>query len=190
MLTVESLFSHHLDTRLHTPQVWSIYVPTRLKELLWKDMTNSLPLGTTWHGSMQLGRTCRCGAPVSLNHIWTSCTKYNMLPLHQTLRNHISTITSTTMLSWTEDPLQWPDNPWFPLLALRTLERHPCVSKKAAKKLKQTRPECKWAISTYLWHVWTARMREAHNKAELYILALHKASLKKALSIDPSLRLP
>ena len=62
-----------LDTGLHAPRVWKLNIPPRLCKLLWKDMTGSLPIGPSWFGNMEHGRTCSYGMTMTLTHVWTSC---------------------------------------------------------------------------------------------------------------------
>jgi len=78
-----------LDAGLHAPRVWKLNIPTRLRELLWKDITRSLPIGATWFGTMERGRTCSCGAELTLLHVWTSCETHDLTPLLQTLRDRL-----------------------------------------------------------------------------------------------------
>jgi len=102
-----------LDTGLHAPRVWKLNIPTRLRELLWKDMTRSLPIGATWFGPMERGRMCSCGAELTLTHVWTSCDTHDLAPLLQTLRDRLPALPPAAP-AWT--------HPWYPLLALWELE--------------------------------------------------------------------
>ena len=102
-----------LDTGLHAPRMWKLNIPTRLRELLWKDMTRSLPIGATWFGPMERGRMCSCGAELTLTHVWTSCDTHDLAPLLQTLRDRLPALPPAAP-AWT--------HPWYPLLALWELE--------------------------------------------------------------------
>jgi len=144
-----------LDAGLHAPRVWKLNVPTRLQELLWKDITRSLPIGTTWFGTMERGRTCSCGAELSLTHIWTGCDTHNLTPLLQTLRDRLPALPPAAP-AWA--------HPWYPLLALREMESARRVGKKAAKELRKSWPDREWAIGSYLWLIWTNCMREVHGE--------------------------
>ena len=115
-----------LDAGLHAPWVWKLNIPPRLRELLWKDVTGSLPIGATWFGNMECGRTCGCSAELTLTHIWSSCRSHNLAPLMQELWAHLPALPDSAP-AWT--------HPWYPLLALRELESARQVSKKAAKEL-------------------------------------------------------
>jgi len=167
-----------LDAGLHTPHVWKLNIPTRLRELLWKDMTRSLPIRATWFGTMERGRTCSCGAELTLLHIWTSCATHDLTPLLQTLRDRLPALPPAAP-SWTR--------PWYPLLALRELESARRVGKKAAKELRKSWPEREWAIGSYLWLLWTNRMKEVHSEG--YALPWRLcAALEAALDTPPDLR--
>jgi len=118
-----------LDAGLHTPRVWKLNIPTRLRELLWKDITKSLPIGATWFGPLERGRTCSCGDELTLLHVWTSCATHDLTPLLQTLRDRLLALPPAAP-AWT--------HPWYPLLALRELENARRVGKKAAKELRKS----------------------------------------------------
>src|SRR5258706_12901228 len=37
-----------MDVTHHIPNLWKINIPTQLRELLWKEINDSLPLGCAW----------------------------------------------------------------------------------------------------------------------------------------------
>jgi len=166
-----------LDAGLHAPRVWKLNIPTRLRELLWKDMTRSLPIGATWFGPLERGRTCSCGAELTLLHIWTSCATHDLTPLLQTLRDRLPALPPAAP-AWT--------HPWYPLLALRELENVRRVGKKAVKELRKSRPEREWAIGLYLWLLWTNRMKEVHGEGYAPPWRL-RAALEAVLDTLPDL---
>ena len=49
-----------LDVAHHIPNIWVINIPVQLKELLWKEINGSLPLGNAWTSKIKLGQTCPC----------------------------------------------------------------------------------------------------------------------------------
>jgi len=158
--------------------VWKLNIPPRLWELLWKDITGSLPIGATWFGNMERGHTCSCGAETTLTHIWSSCRSHNLTPLLQELRDHLLALPDSAP-AWT--------HPWYPLLALKELESAQQVGKKAAKELRKSRPHREWAIGLYLWLLWTNKMREVHGEGHALPRKL-RTTLRKALTTTPDLR--
>ena len=70
-----------IDPVWYIPKIWSLRVRAQLKETIWKHIFSSLPLGRHCHAISDLGRTCCCGAAMSLDHIWASCPKYDLGPL-------------------------------------------------------------------------------------------------------------
>jgi len=48
-------FHAELDILTHFCLIWTVNIPTGLKELLWKSLSRSLPLGCRWHGRSDLG---------------------------------------------------------------------------------------------------------------------------------------
>src|SRR5258706_8852997 len=53
-----------LDVTHHIPNIWKINIPTQLRELLWKEINNSLPLGCSWASKVRWGQCCPCA-----NHV-------------------------------------------------------------------------------------------------------------------------
>src|SRR5258706_12360780 len=49
-----------LDVTHHIPNLWKINIPTQLRELLWKEINNSLPLVCIWPFKAKCGRLCLC----------------------------------------------------------------------------------------------------------------------------------
>ena len=121
-----------LDAGLHAPHMWKLNIPTCLRELLWKDIIGSLPIGATWFGNMERGRTCSCSTEMTLTHVWSSCHSHNLAPLLQELQDHLPALPDSAP-AWT--------HPWYPLLALRELESAQRVGKKVAKELWKSRPK-------------------------------------------------
>lgn len=119
---IYDIFGHHLDAGLHSSNVWKINVPSSLCELLWKEITSSLPLGSLWNSSMALGHHCHCGSIVSLDHMWSGCDTYDMAPLLSELHSHIKKVSGWDILLLTKNPLQWQSAYWQSLLALHSLE--------------------------------------------------------------------
>jgi len=101
-----------LDAGLHAPRMWKLNIPTRLRELLWKDITRSLPIGATWFGTMECGRTCSCGTELTLLHVWTSCATHDLTPLLQTLRDRLPALPRQPPPGPTCGTPSWPSESW------------------------------------------------------------------------------
>jgi len=71
-------FLADLDPVTHVPLLWRVNVLVGLRELLYKHVSSSLPIGDSWHSKLALGQTCRCGATLSLDHVWHSCPSYDL----------------------------------------------------------------------------------------------------------------
>ena len=179
-----------LDVTHHIPNIWVINVPAQLKELLWKEINSSLPLGNAWTSKVKLGQICpcngevveyrhvwisprcehtnglraikcRCGATVSLAHIWKGCSQYDMSPFwevaHRLIKKVVYLDTPTT------DPDRWMSgNMWFLLIALKSLERGPTYNDATKRILGPSRKAREWIMGSMLWFTWRMRMKESH----------------------------
>ncbi len=62
-----------MDVTHHIPNLWKINIPTQLRELLWKEINDSLPLGRAWASKVKWGQCCPCNEHVlDLDQICTS----------------------------------------------------------------------------------------------------------------------
>src|SRR5258706_8266560 len=48
----------------HIPNLWKVNIPTQLRELLWKEINASLPLGCAWASKVKWGQCCPCNEHV------------------------------------------------------------------------------------------------------------------------------
>src|SRR5258706_16399610 len=110
-----------LDVTHHIPNLWKVNIPTQLRELLWKEINSSLPLGCAWASKVKWGQLCpcngqvlnmqhvwvwprceltnglranrcRCGHVLSLAHIWTGCSSYDMEPFFSLLKKKFKSL--------------------------------------------------------------------------------------------------
>lgn len=89
------------------------------------------------------------------------CRTHVLNPLVLVLRDHLKSFPGLGPFPWMVDPIGW-GHPWFPILALKELESASMIGKKKAKLVKSSRQDREWAISSYLWLVWTNKMKEVH----------------------------
>jgi len=112
------------------------------------------------------GRVCPCGCIMSLGHILLGCSKYNLQPLLTILLAALEAVSPATAIR-TLHPDEWGSSPWYPLLALCTIEELALPifkgRKKMLKMLKNTRPKREWVIGNYYWMLWKWRMKEIHD---------------------------
>ena len=185
-----------LDITHHIPNIWVLNVPAQLKELLWKEINGSLPLGNMWTSKVKLGQTCpcngetieyrhvwisprcehtnglraikcRCSTTVSLAHIWKGCSRYDMSPFREVARKLIKKVvyldTPTTDLDrWMSGDM------WFPLIALRSLERGPTYDDLTKRILGPSRKAREWIMGSMLWFTWRMRMKESHSSSMVF----------------------
>ena len=185
-----------MDVTHHIPNIWKINVPHQLRELLWKEINGSLPLGNSWTTRIQIGQPCpcnnatidyrhvwvsprckttnglraikcRCGATVSLAHIWKGCTSYDMSPFRETARALIKKV--VYLDAPTTDPDRWMSGDmWFPLISLRTLEHGPAYDERERKILGPSRKAREWIMGAMLWFTWRMRMKESHSPTMVF----------------------
>ena len=173
-----------------------INIPVQLKELLWKEINGSLPLGNTWTSKVKLGQVCpcnggvieyrhvwisprcehtnglraikcRCGATVSLAHVWKGCPQYDMSPFREVARKLIKKV--VYLDTPTTDPDRWMSGDmWFPLIALKSLERGPTYDEATRKILGPSRKAREWIMGSMLWYTWRMRMKESHSSSMIF----------------------
>ncbi len=60
-----------MDVTHHIPNLWKINIPTQLRELLWKEINGSLPLGCAWASKVKWGQLCPCNEhELTMQHVW------------------------------------------------------------------------------------------------------------------------
>ena len=175
-------FQSDLDPTLFIPHVWRANIPVGLRELLYKHMSSSLPLGKSWRGKLHLGQVCHCGSDMSLDHIWTSCPAYDLTPLLLILYSRFIHLYRGPGLS--TKPWKWPDPLWLPILSFKVLDNHPSLPVPTRRKIGKSRAKREWAIGAFIWFVWKQRMKEVHDTSYKFIPELHCDSLSTYLAED------
>ena len=185
-----------MDVTHHIPNIWTINVPPQLRELMWKEINGSLPLGNSWSSRIQIGQLCpcndtvvdyrhvwvsprcdatnglraikcRCGSTVSLAHIWKGCASYDMAPFREAARTLIKGV--VYLDTPTTDPDRWMSGDmWYPLLSLRSLEHGPAYDEKARRILGPSRKAREWIMGAMLWFTWRMRMKESHSSSMMF----------------------
>jgi len=186
-----NLFGDVLDPGRYIANVWRLNVPPKLQETLWKEMNGTLVLGHRYHGRSDLGRHCKCGMEMSLDHILVGCVRYKLGSLQAVLLEHLQRI-SPPLPTRSLRPDEWGLSPWYPLLALRRLEQNKFRSSRTLKRpneaLSLSRPVREWLIGNYFWHLWRWRMKEIHDPPFLFIPDLFVSTLAAALDSAPPIQ--
>ena len=188
--------SNWLDATHHLPNIWKVNIPTQLRELLWKEINDSLPLGRSWATKIKLGDPCpcdgspvnyvhiwvrprcehtngqraircRCGSSLNLSHIWNGCRSYDMEPFRNLLEKKLRSL--VYLSTATTSPDRWlGGDMWFPLIALRPLELGPDLNDKQRRVLAPSRKAREWAMGSFLWFTWRMRMKEVHSSSMVF----------------------
>ena len=190
MVTLGHMFGVVLDPGNHIKGVWHLSIPEGLKEVLWKEMNGAQVLGHRYYGQghdrSDMGRFCRCGVEMSLGHVLLGCGAYQLQPLISILQTALGALHPESNFR-TLSPDSWGASPWYPLLALKTLEEmaYPIVKgrKRILRKLKRTRQQREWIIGNYYWALWKWRMKEIHDTSFNFLPANCVASLHDTLAM-------
>jgi len=158
------LFGKVLDAGMYISKIWSVNIPTGLREVLWKDALGSLPFYCPGWVSVKSSFTCSCGVRLSLSHILTGCSSYDLSPLSASLAERMRVVSPPLFGLRSLRPDEWFPSPWFPLIALKAVEyraaRPTKECPKPSRALADSRSQQEWAIGMFLWFVWKKRMKE------------------------------
>ena len=118
-------FSTRVNLGVHIPHIWRLNAPPGFKELIWKHIFSSLPIGLSRRANQQLGLVyCPCGdaAPLDLYHIFQGCPYFPVSPLFDSvLRPAVIACTPQHEPHPSVDPRRWYRKWWFPILCLKRL---------------------------------------------------------------------
>jgi len=189
MVTLGRMFGVVLDPGSYIKEVWRLAIPEGLKEVLWKEMNGAQVLGHRYYGRgherSDMGRFCPCGLEMALGHVLLGCDVYRLQPLMTVLLAALGALHPGSSFK-TLSPDSWGASPWYPLLALGTLEEaaYPIVKgrKKILKKLKSSRQQREWIIGNYYWALWKWRMKEIHDTGFNFVPANCVALLRDTLT--------
>jgi len=190
MVTLGHMFGVVLDPGNYVKEVWRLTIPEGMKEVLWKEMNGALVLGHRYFGQgherSDMGRVCPCGLELTLGHILIGCDAYRLQPLLEVLLAALGALHPSSSFK-TLTPDAWGTSPWYPLLALKSLEElaYPIVKgrKKILKGLKKSRRQREWIIGNYYWALWKWRMKEIHDTSFNFVPANCATLLQSTLAI-------
>jgi len=188
VVAIGNMFSVVLDPGSHIGGVWSLTIPEGLKEVLWKEMNGAQVLGHRYYGTglakSDLGRFCLCGDEVTLQHILLGCKAYKLQPLLELLTTTLREISLANSFK-SLHPDEWGWSPWYPLLALKSLEEAALPIFKGRKEvlqaLRRTRQKREWVIGNYYWALWKWRMKEIHEADFKFVPWLCEGLMKEKL---------
>jgi len=189
IVMIGTLFGVVLDPGNCIKHVWIITIPEGLREVLWKEMNSAQVLGHRYYGTRttksNMGWVCLCGLEMSLGHILLGCGAYNLKPLMSLLLDALGLVSLKSAFR-TLHPDEWGSSPWYPLLAMKTLEEVALPISKGRKKvlkaLMKSRQKREWIIGTYYWMLWKWRMKEIHDDKFKFVPFLCATSMKEALA--------
>ena len=196
-------FETFIDINLHCCRIWKLNCPVGLCEILWKDLTSSLPLGPlSWKGKHADLTVCPCGislppvygpaddeywlsplppspstTPLSLTHIFSGCPYFPIGPLYNSVLCPLLAASSPGIWHKSLDPSLWHSRDWFPLLCFRCIAET-LTSKKKCAILRCSTHQCEWIYGSFLWSLWSARMKLAFEPS----YELHVPSLADSIS--------
>ena len=168
--TIRRRYGLVVEPVCYIPKLWTLHILAQLKETIWKHIFGALPLGHRCHAISDLGRFCRCGAEMSLDHIWASCPEYDLSPLLDATNIHLSALTPGIYIKHTD--LDGSLYQWFALLSLSRLDRA-LIPNKHHVALKEALPLREWAVGSLLWLIWKCRNKEIYDEEDYVFRPRH-----------------
>jgi len=188
VVSMARIFEVYLDVDIYAPLVWRINVPLGFKETLWREMHQAQAIGHRYHGKRDLMKVCLCGQELSLDHILMGCARYNLSTLEQVLHERLKEL-SPDVWHRSLHPGTWKPTPWYPLLALKRVERNAVRPSKSLPKpneaFSKSRSAREWVIGLYFWTVWKWRMKEANEPGFRFLPMNLGSALRELLAADP-----
>ena len=153
-------FDTKVDLGACLPCIWKLCVPPGLRELLWKQIFNALPIGPKGEGRPHL-QFCPCGwlDPLDLFHIFIGCSYFPISHLYGTvLFPALVAVTPGAGSHITVDPERWFRLWWFPLLCFKRLAYFDSTKKQCASLFHSV---CRreWIYGSFLWTLWHTHMK-------------------------------
>ena len=158
-------FHTQVDLGSHIPHIWHLNAPAGFKELVWKHIFGSLPIGLSRQAKSSLGLDfCPCGdtRPVDLYHILCGCLFFPVSPLWDSLLHPALLAAAPAHTSHASvDPNRWYQRWWFPVLCLKHLAMvgsSPPDYRALCRSIRKR----EWIVCSFLWVLWCHRMKLAH----------------------------
>ena len=179
-------FDTKVDLGACLPRLWKLCVPAGLRELLWKQIFDALPIGAKGDGRPHL-QFCLCGQPEPLDlfHIFVGCSYFPISRLYSTvLFPALVAATPGAGSHITVDPERWFRLWWFPLLCFKRLAYFNSTKKQRASLFRSVRHR-EWIYSSFLWTLWHTRMKLANEPGFCLSLSQTQATLELKFAAFP-----
>ena len=181
-------FSTRVDLGAHIPHIWRLNAPPGFKELFWKHMFDSLPIGLSRRANQQLGLVyCPCGTadPVNLYHIFRGCPHFPVsLLFDDVLCPAVIACAPQHESHPSVDPHRWYERWWFPVLCLKRLASCGTSKEECSSICKSVRKR-EWVVSSFFWILWCHRMKQAHEPDYFFSTDMISAEMRSKFSDDP-----
>ena len=181
-------FSTRVDLGAHVSHIWRLNAPPGFKELIWKHMFGSLPIGLSRRANQQLGLVyCPCGdaAPIDLYHIFRGCPHFPVSSLFDSVLCPTAIACAPQHGSHPSvDPHRWYERWWFPVLCLKRLALCGSSKEEYSSLCKSVRRR-EWVVSSFFWVLWRHRMKQAHEPDYFFSVDAVSADIYSLLSSDP-----
>ena len=186
------MLGYQISTRVnlgvHVPRLWRLNAPPGFKELIWKHMFGSLPLGLSRRANQQLGLVyCPCSdaSPIDLYHIFQGCTHFPVSSLFDSVLCPAVIACAPQHGSHPSvDPHRWHRRWWFPVMCLKRLAL--CgSSKEEYSSMCRSVQKREWVISSFFWVLWRHRMKQAHEPDYFFSTNTISSDMTSLMSNDP-----
>ena len=179
-------FDTKVDLGACLPCLWKLCIPAGLRELLWKQIFDALPISAKGDGRPHL-QFCPCGRPEPLDlfHIFVGCSYFPVSRLYGTvLFPALVAATPGAGSHITVDPERWFRLWWFPLLCFKRLAYFDSTKKQRASLFRSVRRR-EWIYSSFLWTLWHTRMKLANEPGFRFSLSQTQAILEFKFAAFP-----
>ena len=179
-------FNTKVNLGVCLPRVWKLCVLTGLRELLWKQIFNALPIRSKGDSRPHL-QFCWCGQlePLDLFHVFVGCSYFPVSCLYSTvLFPALVAATPGASSHITVDPERWFCLWWFPLLCFKRLAYFDSTSKQCTSLFCSV---CcrEWIYGSFLWTLWHTCMKLANEPNFWFSLQQTQVILELKFAVFP-----
>ena len=186
MYFMKRSFDTKVDLGAYLPCIWKLCAPAGLRELLWKQIFDALPIGAKGDGRPHL-QFCLCGwpEPLDLFHVFVRCSYFPISHLYSLgLFPTLVAASPGSSSHITVDPERWFRLWWFPLLCFKRLTHFNSTRKQRASLFRSVRRR-EWIYGSFLWMLWHTRMKLANEPTFCFSFQQTQAILKLKFAAFP-----